>query len=124
MHAAAKPVAFTIGGAADSFTPSSDFSWRGLPFAANYEVRLDCDHGVLAEPLSLGGIELAPGTAVESDPDDPSVLEATLAGPISVFGHHLPAGTLVVVHRGDSPQAVTVITPTGCSVIQPDGTRD
>ena len=124
VHAAAKPVGFTIGGAAGSFTPSRHFSWRGLPFAAGHPVQLDRDRGVLAEPLALGGVELAPGTTVESDPDDGSVLEATLAGPMTVFGHHLPADAIVVVRRDNSPHAVTVVTPTGCSVIHPDGTRD
>lgn len=124
VYAAANSVGFTMWGAAESFTPSRDFSWRGLPFAAGHDVRLNRDRGVLARPISVGGIELQRGTTIESDPDDGSVLEASLAAPMTVFGHHVPADTVVVVHRGNSPRAIIVITPTGCSVIQPDGTRD
>ncbi|PRQ07897.1 hypothetical protein [Enhygromyxa salina] len=122
-HAAAKPVGFTAWGAANRFTPSRDFSWRGLPFAADHGVQLSRDRGVLAGSISIGGVELERGTTVDSDPDDGSVLEARLARPMIVYGHDVPEDALVVVHRGVSPRAVTVITPTGCSVIQPDGTR-
>lgn len=123
VRAAAGPVGFRMGGAVDWFTPADALRWRGLPFAAGHPLTLACARGVLGEALSIGGVELPAGTAVEIDPDDGSALEARLATPMVAYGHEVPADAFVGLSRGPTPRSIVVGTSTGRWTIAPDGTR-